>query len=72
MAQFTGPGALQWAQEDEPDMDEDGNLLEPDTFILPPLPFTASAKADRALARKIRTWIKECLSAFSVLLLELR
>ena len=66
VAQFLGPEALRWAQQAEPDLDENGDIVETDELVLPALPFRASAMVDKSLGRTIRGWFKKCLSTFKL------
>jgi hypothetical protein len=69
--QLIGPDAALWAEESDPDMDEDGNLQSANAVTLPELPFTASTKVGKSLAKKIRDWMKESLSSKHMILLTL-
>jgi hypothetical protein len=62
VAELVGDEALEWAKAKDVDIDDEGNILDTSTVSLPPLPFTASSKPNKAFGRKLKAWFKQCLS----------
>jgi hypothetical protein len=62
VATLVGDEAVEWANAKDIDVDDEGNVIDTNSIALPSLPFDGKTKPNKAFARKLKGWFKDCLS----------